>query len=147
MTTPLTFGTAFNFEINIDGINLGAITEVSEFKMEEETKPVAVRFGRQVMMSHQKTGEKPPPEITISRPLQNLDLFNWYQMVRKGGPPLAFKHGALTYWDATYTRKLSEWTFHNSYPKSYSQSGAKVESGGHTIEKVTIVFMDLTVVG
>jgi phage tail-like protein len=147
MTNPLVASSAFNFEITIDGLNLGAITEVSEFKMELETKPLATKVGRQLVISHQVTGVKPSAEITITRPLQNLDLFNWYSACVAGGPAAAYKHGSLKYHDAGYTKVIAEWTFANSYPKAYGQTGAKVESGGSTMEKITVVFMDLTVVG
>lgn len=147
MSSPLVTSAAFNFEITIDGIDLGAITEVSEFKMEMETKPLATKVGKQVVISHQVTGIRPSAEMTITRPLQNLDLFNWYSGCLTGGPASVYKHGSLKYHDAGYTKVIAEWTFSNSYPKAYSHTGAKVESGGNTMEKITIVFMDLTVVG
>ncbi len=139
------FAAATGFGLEIDGIQINAFTEVSDLKVERETKALAVRTPNgQTVYTQQFVGGKPCAEITVTRPFTADRTFSkWYDDVNKGVPGCR-KGGAIIVYDNTFA-PIARWTFNRAFPKAYATTGMGAEKRDTLMEKITIVIEDLEI--
>jgi phage tail-like protein len=131
--------TSFRFSIEIDGLIVAQVSEVTGLQIETETEPY--EEGGVNNYIHQLPKRTKYQHITLKRGITDLDdLWNWYKVVVSGEfNPKKFprKNGSVILMDVTGKEKW-RWNFEGAYPVKWIGPDLKADSNTVAFETVEL---------
>ncbi len=127
--------TSFRFRIEIGGITVAQVSEVTGLQFETETEPY--EEGGVNDYVHQLPKRTKYQHITLKRGITDLDeLWSWYQDVVNGN--FQRKSGSIILMDVTGADKW-RWNFQEAYPVKWTGPELKADSNTVAFESIELV--------
>ncbi|MGE5457231.1 MAG: phage tail protein [Methanococcaceae archaeon] len=127
--------TSFRFRIEIGGITVAQVSEISGLQFETETEPI--EEGGVNDYVHQLPKRTKYQHITLKRGITDLDeLWYWYQDVVNGN--FQRKSGSIILMDVTGEEKW-RWNFEEAYPVKWTGPDLKADSNTVAFESIELV--------
>ncbi len=124
--------TSFRFRIEIAGITVAQVSEVTGLQVETETEPY--EEGGVNDYVHQLPKRTKYQHITLKRGITDLEeMWSWYQEVISG--KFNRKNGAVVLMDVTGVDKW-RWNFSQAYPVKWM--GPDMKADGNTVAFETV---------
>ena len=124
--------TSFRFRIEIAGITVAQVSEVTGLQVETETEPY--EEGGVNDYVHQLPKRTKYQHITLKRGITDLEeMWSWYQEVISG--KFKRKNGAVVLMDVTGVDKW-RWNFSQAYPVKWM--GPDMKADGNTVAFETV---------
>jgi phage tail-like protein len=137
--------TSFRFRIEIDGVIVAQVSEVTGLQIETETEPY--EEGGVNNYVHQFPKRTKYQHITLKRGITDLDdLWNWYRVVVSGEfKPKKFprKSGSIILMDVTGKEKW-RWNFEGAYPVKWTGPDFKADSNTVAFETIELAHNGIT---
>ena len=128
--------TSFRFRIEIGGITVAQVSEVTGLQIETETEPY--EEGGVNDFVHQLPKRTKYQHISLKRGITDRDeLWEWYQKVISG--KFKRKSGAIVLMDITGENEKWRWNFHDAYPVKWTGPDLKADSNTVAFETVELV--------
>lgn len=126
--------TAFRFRIEIGGITVAQVSEVSGLQLETETEPY--EEGGVNDFVHQLPKRTKYQHITLKRGITDLDeMWKWHQEVVNG--KFTRKNGSVLLLDSRGEEKW-RWNFSQAYPVKWTGPELRSNSGTVAFEAVEL---------
>jgi len=131
----------FNFLVEIDGLVVGAFSEVGGLQAELEFE--TIREGGQNGFQYKLPGAlKYPSNLTLKRGMTDSEaLWSWYQDVGNG--IVERRSGSIVLRDAAGDEKW-RWNFNDAYPVKWTGPTLKAGSGEIAFETLELAHHGLT---
>lgn len=127
--------TSFRFRIEIGGVTVAQVSEVTGLQLETETE--AYEEGGVNDFVHQLPKKTKYQRIILKRGITDLDdLWKWYQDVVDG--IFVRKNGSIILLDSTGEDKW-RWNFSQAYPVKWTGTELKADSNTVAFESVELV--------
>ena len=140
-------GVGHSFGIEIDGVVIKSITEVSGLKMEQDVIEYKENGPDGKYNIKKLPGRKKAGEVTLTRGLTADNSFEkWVENARFGKMGEARKNGAVIVFDYE-GNPIKRYVMTNCWPKTLEIGSMKAGDQSVLTEKLTIVFEELTVEG
>jgi len=140
-TDPLV---GFHFAIEIQGVVTGYFTECSGIGSEHEVIEHKVVDSRGRELIQKIPGRLKWESITLKRGItDNMDIWDWRQLVIDGKVDEARKNGSIVMFDQELQEK-ARWNFENAWPVKVSGPSVKTDSNEFGIEELVITHEGLT---
>ncbi|GAA1284806.1 phage tail protein [Planotetraspora silvatica] len=128
-----------SFGLEIDGIVIKQISEVSGLKMEQDVIDLPQNTADGKFMRKKLPGRPKPGEVTLSRGLTNDQSFEkWAKDAQFGKMKDARKGGAIIVYDFEGVA-IKRYKLHNAWPKSLEIGTLKAGDATVLMEKLVIV--------
>jgi phage tail-like protein len=129
------------FTFNVDGLVIGAFTEVSGLSVQIETEELAE--GGQNQYTHKLPGRMKWPNLVLKRGITDTDnLFEWFQ--KCSGDGLAAQHntierhnGSISLLDAA-GKTVRRWNFLDAYPVKWTGPRLAATSRDLAVEELEV---------
>jgi phage tail-like protein len=133
---------AFNFIVEIEGINVAAFCEVSG--LTSETAVIEYRTGSDGNSARKLPGLTKFANIVLKRGItQNHDLWNWRRAIEQGTPDR--RNGTIVLLDDE-RREVVRWTFTEGWIAKYDGPDLNAKANEVAIETIEIAHEGLTLV-
>ncbi len=127
--------TSFRFRIEIGGITVAQVSEVTGLQLETETEPY--EEGGVNHFVHQLPKRTKYQNITLKRGITDLDeMWTWYQNVVDG--KFDWKNVAIILMDVAGNDKLC-WNFSQAYPVKWTGPELRANSSTVAFETIELV--------
>jgi phage tail-like protein len=131
-------GVGWSFGIEVDGVEIKEIQEVTGLKLEADVIELKHNTGDGKYINKKLPGRKKAGEITLTRGITgNTSWVDWIEHVFKGDMTAARKNGAIKIYDYMGSQTM-EFKFTNGWPKSVEISTLKAGDTSVVTEKLTI---------
>jgi len=128
-----------SFGLEIDGIVIKQISEVSGLKMEQDVIDLPQNTDKGVFMRKKLPGRPKPGEVTLSRGLTSDQSFEkWAKDAQFGKMAQARKGGSIIVYDFE-GKELKRYNLRNAWPKSLEIGTLKAGDTTVLMEKLVIV--------
>src|SRR3954452_1452219 len=135
------------FGLEIDGVMIKQISEVSGLKMEQDVIEYKVNSAEGKYSTKKLPGRKKAGEVTLSRGLTGDNSFeSWIKDSHLGKMTSARKGGAIIVFDFE-GNPIKRYVLTNCWPKSLEIGSLKAGDTSVLTEKLTIVYEEMTVEG
>jgi len=132
-------GVGWSFGLEIDGIEIKEIQEVSGLKLESDEIELKHNTIDGKYINKRLPGRKKAGEITLTRGINgDKKWVDWIEMVFKGDVKSARKHGSIKLYNYMGDATM-EFKFINGWPKSLEIGTLKAGDTSVLTEKLTIV--------
>jgi phage tail-like protein len=126
--------TSFRFHVEISGIVVAQVSEVSGLQIETETE--AIEEGGENTFVYQLPKRTKFPRIILKRGITDLDeMWKWHQEVVSG--KFQRKNGSIVLMDVAGNEKL-RWNFSQAFPVKWSGPDFKAESNTVAFESIEL---------
>jgi phage tail-like protein len=138
------------FVFTVDGLTIGAFTEVSGLTVQIDVEELAE--GGQNQFTHKLPGRMKWPNLVLKRGITNTDnLFEWFQRssgngFADAGNQLQRRRGAVTLMDSTGTA-VRTWEFTEAYPVKWSGPKLAASSRDLAVEELEVAHCGFTTSG
>ncbi|MGH9067487.1 MAG: phage tail protein [Acidimicrobiales bacterium] len=133
----------WSFALEVDGIQIKEIQEVSGIKQEVDTIELKENTKDGKFVIKQLPGRRKAGEFSITRGLtDDKNLQNWIKDVWKGDMVKSRKNGAVKIFDFM-GKVIHEYKFTNGWPKNVEIGTLKAGDTSVLTEKCTIVYEEL----
>ena len=134
-----------SFGLEVDGITIKSITEVSGLKMEQDVIELKQNGPDGKYMIKKLPGRWKSGEVTLTRPLTSDQSFEkWVQDSQFGKMATARKGGAIIVYDYEGTA-LKRYKLTNAWPKSLEIGALKAGDTSVLTEKLVITYEQMEV--
>ena len=129
------------FKFTVDGLTIGAFTEVSGLSVQIDVEEVAE--GGQNQFVHKLPGRMKWPNLVLKRGITNSDnLFDWFRLssgegFAGEGNVLKHRNGAVSLVD-TRGHDLRVWRFTSAYPVKWSEPRFSAGSRDLAVEELEV---------
>lgn len=131
---------AATFGLEIDGVVIKQIREISGLKMEQDVIELKQNTPDGKFVIKKLPGKPKAGEVTLTRPLTEDNSFEkWCKDARFGKMSAARKGGAIILYDQEGTA-FKRYKLQNAWPKSLEISNLKAGSTEPADEKIVIVY-------
>lgn len=128
----------FNFALELQGTITGYFTECSGIGSENEVVEHKIVTEKGVEVIQKIPGRLKWQDITMKRGItDNMDIWDWRQMVEEGNMDEARKSGSVI----MFNRKLEEvarWNFDQAWPSKVTGPSVKADSNEVGVEELTL---------
>jgi phage tail-like protein len=132
-------GVGWSFGLEIDGIEIKEIQEVTGLKLEADEIELKHNTIDGKYINKRLPGRKKAGEITLTRGITgDKSWVDWIEHVFKGDMMAARKNGVVKLYDYKGASSM-EFKFHNGWPKSLEIGNLKAGDTSIVTEKLTIV--------
>ena len=140
-TDPLV---GFHFAIEIQGIVTGYFTECSGIGSEHEVIEHKVVDSRGRELIQKIPGRLKWESVTLNRGItDNMDIWDWRQLVIDGKVDEARKNGSIVMFDQELQER-ARWNFENAWPVKVTGPSVKADSNEFGIEELVITHEGLS---
>jgi phage tail-like protein len=141
---------AARFVFTVDGLEIGAFTEVSGLSVSIEVEEYAE--GGQNQHTHKLPGRMKWPNLVLKRGMTNADnLFAWFaassgEGFAKAGNKLRYRDGAITLQNSQ-GRPVQTWQFTDAYPVKWTGPRLAASSKDLAVEELEVCHCGFTMRG
>ncbi|HUV94733.1 MAG TPA: phage tail protein [Anaerolineae bacterium] len=128
----------FHFGIEIQGVITGYFTECTGIGSENEVidHKVVDTTGKEYI--HKIPGRLKWENVTLKRGItQDLQLWEWRDMIVAGNVESARKNGSIVMFDQQFS-EVARWNFENAWPLKVSGPTPKSDSNEYGVEEIVI---------
>jgi len=135
------------FLFTVDGLTIGAFTEVSGLSVQIETEELAE--GGQNQYTHKLPGRMKWPNLVLKRGITDSDnLFEWFAKcsgdgLTEQGNKLERHHGSVTLLDAS-GKTVRRWDFVDAYPVKWTGPKLAASSREVAVEELEVCHCGFT---
>jgi phage tail-like protein len=132
---------AGRFVFTVDGLTIGAFTEVSGLSVQIDTEELAE--GGQNHFTHKLPGRMKWPNLVLKRGITDTDtLFEWFakcsgEGLEAGGNKVERRHGSVALLDAG-GKTVRRWSFVDAYPVKWSGPKLAASSRDLAVEELEV---------
>lgn len=136
-------GVGYSFGLEVDGIQIKHITEISGLKMEQDVVELKQNDSKGVYTIKKIPGRWKAGELTITRPLNADNSFkDWIKNAQLGQMTNVRKGGAVILYDYE-NAPVARYNFTNAWPKSLEMSTLKAGDTSVLTEKLVLTYEKL----
>ncbi len=129
----------FQFSLECAGMITGFFTEVSGVGSENDIIEQKVVSGTGQESVQKIPGRLKWTDITLKRGItDNMQVWEWRQMVVDGEIGMARKNATITMYDRNY-KPAAKWDLINAWPSKVTGPSFKADSNEYWVEEVTLV--------
>jgi len=130
--------TAARFELSIDGVSIGAFSELAGISSGIEAEDVEY-VNRDGTVTLKLPGKRTPPTVVLKRGMtRSLEMAAWHELVILGDVAAARKNVTITTYNAVGD-PVARWNLEAAWPAKVEINGLKADTGSVLIETVTLV--------
>ena len=138
-------GVGHSFGLEVDGVQIKSITEISGLKMEQDVVELKENGPDGKYVIKKLPGRKKAGEVTLTRGLTADNSFEkWVESSQFGKMGEARKNGAVIVFDYE-GNPIKRYNMTNAWPKSLEIGSMKACDQSVLTEKLTITYEELTV--